>query len=40
MLGRATVAITLDIYSQLTPTMQREAATVMDAVLTPPTVSD
>lgn len=34
MLGHSTVAITLDIYSHVTPTMQREAADTMDAILT------
>ena len=33
MLGHSTIAITLDLYSHVTPTMQREAAAVMDAVL-------
>ena len=33
MLGHSTIAITLDLYSHVTPTMQREAAHVMDAVL-------
>lgn len=36
MLGHATVAITLDLYSHVTPTMQREAAQVMDDLLSPP----
>src|SRR5207248_8565626 len=31
MLRHSTVAITLDVYSHVTPTMQREAADVMDA---------
>ena len=33
MLGHSTIAITLDTYSHVTPTMQREAAAAMDAVL-------
>jgi integrase len=33
MLGHSTVAITLDLYSHVTPTMQREAAAVMDKLL-------
>ena len=33
MLGHSTIAITLDLYSHVTPTMQREAAAVMDQVL-------
>jgi integrase len=33
MLGHATVAITLDLYSHVTPTMQREAAVAMDELL-------
>ncbi len=33
MLGHSTIAITLDLYSHVTPTMQREAAAVFDAVL-------
>ena len=33
MLGHATVAITLDLHSHVTPTMQRAAATELDAVL-------
>ncbi len=33
MLGNATVAITLDLYSHVTPTMQREAAATMDQLL-------
>lgn len=32
-LGHSTIAITLDLYSHVTPTMQREAAAAMDAVL-------
>ncbi len=35
MLGHATIAITLDLYSHVTPTMQREAAATMDALLQP-----
>ena len=33
MLGHSTIALTLDIYSHVLPTMQQEAATQMDAVL-------
>ena len=33
MLGHSTVAITLDTYSHVTPTMHREAARVMDELL-------
>jgi integrase len=33
MLGHSTVAITLDLYSHVTPTMQREAASVMNDLL-------
>jgi integrase len=33
MLGHSTIAITLDLYSHVTPTMQREAAAVLDSVL-------
>jgi integrase len=33
MLGHSTVAITLDLYSHVTPTMQREAASAMDDLL-------
>lgn len=33
MLGHATIAITLDTYSHVIPTMQREAARVMDELL-------
>ena len=32
-LGHATIAITLDTYSHVTPTMQRDAATQLDALL-------
>ncbi|MBV9100379.1 MAG: site-specific integrase, partial [Candidatus Dormibacteraeota bacterium] len=34
MLGHATVAFTLDVYSHVTETMQQEAANAMDAILT------
>ncbi len=34
MLGHASVAITLDIYSHVLPDMQQNAATVMGALLT------
>jgi len=33
MLGHATVAVTLDIYSHATPDMQREAARAMTDLL-------
>ncbi len=33
MLGHSTVAITLDLYSHVTPTMQSEAAVAMDELL-------
>lgn len=33
MLGHSTIAITLDTDSHVTPTMQREAAAAMNAVL-------
>jgi len=33
MLGHSTVAITLDVYSHVTPAMHREAAGVMDELL-------
>jgi hypothetical protein len=31
--GHSTIAITLDLYSHVTPTMQREATAEIDAVL-------
>lgn len=33
MLGHATIAITLDLYSHVIPTMQRETAGVFDSIL-------
>lgn len=36
MLGHSTVAITLDLYLHVTPTMQREAAATMDELLSQP----
>jgi integrase len=33
MLGHATIAITLDLYSHVTPSMQREAVRELDALL-------
>ena len=33
MLGHSQIAITLDLYSHVTPTMHREAANVMDSIL-------
>jgi integrase len=33
MLGHSNIYITLDLYSHVTPTMQREAATAMEAIL-------
>ena len=38
MLGHANVGITLDLYSHATPTMHREAARTMDALLRAPEV--
>lgn len=35
-LGHADPAVTLRVYSHVTPTMQREAAQVIDAVLSGP----
>ena len=32
MLGHATVAVTLDLYSHVTQTIQRDAAVAMDSV--------
>ena len=32
MLGHAQISVTLDLYSHVTPTMQREAAEALDAV--------
>jgi integrase len=34
MLGHSQIAITLDLYSHVTPTMQRQATDAMEAVLT------
>jgi len=33
MLGHSTIAMTLDVYSHVAPSLHREAATVMDALL-------
>jgi integrase len=33
MLGHSQIAVTLDLYSHVTPTMQREAATALDILL-------
>jgi site-specific recombinase XerD len=33
MLGHSQIAITLDLYSHVTPTMQRHAAEALDALL-------
>jgi hypothetical protein len=33
MLGHSTIAVTLDLYSHVTPTMQRQATEALDAVL-------
>lgn len=33
MLGHATIAMTLDLYSHVTPSMQREAVRELDALL-------
>jgi site-specific recombinase XerD len=35
MLGHSNIYITLDLYSHVTPTMQREAVSAMEAVLRP-----
>jgi len=32
-LGHSQIAVTLDLYSHVTPTMQREAAEAVDAVV-------
>ncbi|MEX2247259.1 MAG: site-specific integrase [Dehalococcoidia bacterium] len=36
MLGHSQIAITLDLYSHVTPTMQREASAAMDAIVGSP----
>jgi integrase len=33
MLGHSTIAITMDLYSHVTPSLQAEAATKLDAAL-------
>ena len=33
MLGHSQISITLDLYSHVTPTMQRQATEALDAVL-------
>jgi integrase len=33
MLGHSQIAVTLDLYSHVTPTMQREATAALDAIL-------
>lgn len=33
MLGHSQISVTLDLYSHVTPTMQRDAAAALDAVL-------
>jgi integrase len=33
MLGHSQIAVTLDLYSHVTPTMQRQAADALEAVL-------
>jgi len=33
MLGHSKIAMTMDLYSHVTPTMQRQAADTMDALL-------
>ena len=33
MLGHSQISVTLDLYSHVTPTMQREATEALDAVL-------
>jgi hypothetical protein len=35
MLGHSSIAITLDLYSHVTPTMQREAVDALDAIFAP-----
>jgi integrase len=35
MLGHSNIAITMDLYSHVTPTMQREAARALDSLLSP-----
>ena len=40
MLGHSTVAITLDTYSHVLPTMHREAAKVMDDLLAGPDLDE
>jgi site-specific recombinase XerD len=35
MLGHSTVAITMDLYSHVTPSLQTEAAQRLDAILGP-----
>ena len=35
MLGRSTIALTVDVYSHVTPSMQREVARVMGELLAP-----
>jgi len=35
MLDHSQIAVTLDLYSHVTPTMQRGAAETLDAVLAP-----
>ncbi len=36
MLGHSSVTITLDLYSHATPTMQQQAASVLDSLLSAP----
>jgi len=33
MLGHSQISVTLNLYSHVTPTMQRDAVTAMDAVI-------
>jgi integrase len=33
MLGHSTIAITLDLYSHVTPSMQRQAADALDELM-------
>jgi integrase len=33
MLGHSNIAITMDLYSHVTPTMQKEAARALDVLL-------
>jgi integrase len=39
LLGHTRISTTLDLYSHVTPTMQREAAAALDRILTAPSAS-